>query len=225
MFIHKLENLGIHCDESAYLKFETYYEVLLEWNKKMNLTAITQKEEVFVKHFFDSICLIKAIDLNNQTLLDVGSGAGFPSIPLKILFPNLNITIVDSLNKRIKFLDFLAEKLNISIQTVHSRIEDFSKNNLFDIVTARAVAPLNILSEFCLPFVKIEGYFLPLKSTKTLDELNESKRAVKVLGGKIEEVINYSFDEYERYIIKIKKETPSPSKYPRPFQQIKKTPL
>lgn len=224
-FINRLANEGIQITEQMYQKFELYYELLVEWNEKINLTAITNKEEVFLKHFYDSICLCKGIDLNKQTLLDVGSGAGFPSVPLKIVFPDLEITIVDSLNKRITFLKLLAEKLDISVNAIHSRIEDFDKENRFDIVTARAVASLNVLCEFCIPFVKKSGYFLPLKSAKFSQELEQSQKAIKVLGGKYIDTFDYSYDQMERYILKIQKISETPIKYPRPYAQIKKTPL
>ncbi|MFH5882017.1 16S rRNA (guanine(527)-N(7))-methyltransferase RsmG [Liberiplasma polymorphum] len=225
LFLKKLQEINVTLTDEQYQKFEIYYEVLIEWNEKINLTAITEKHEVFLKHFYDSICVGKAVNLKDQTILDVGSGAGFPSIPLKIVYPNLQVTIVDSLNKRIKFLEVLSEKLEISFQATHSRIEDFGTRNTYDIVTARAVAPLNILCEFCLPFVKLNGYFLPLKSAKLQEELKLSENAMKTLGGIKEEIINYSYDDMERYIIKIIKKSQTPKKYPRPFQQIKKIPL
>lgn len=224
-FIELLNKEKINYNEEILNKFETYFNVLIEWNSKMNLTAITSKEDVYTKHFYDSLCLNKACTIDNQSILDVGSGAGFPSIPLKIVYPELKITIVDSLKKRITFLEHLTNELGIQVDLVHSRIEDYEKKEAFDIVTARAVASLNVLSEFCIPFVKLGGYFLPLKSKSFHEELQQSSQAFKTLGGKFIETIDYSYHDLERYIIKIEKINPTPKKYPRDYSKIKKQPL
>ncbi|MFP4287508.1 MAG: 16S rRNA (guanine(527)-N(7))-methyltransferase RsmG [Candidatus Izemoplasmataceae bacterium] len=224
-FLELLNNDKIEYDQDMLDKFEIYYETLIEWNKKMNLTAITDKEEVYKKHFYDSLCLAKALPMKNQTLLDVGSGAGFPSIPLKIIYPNLKVTIVDSLKKRIGFLENLIDKIGVDITLIHSRIEDFELKESFDIVTARAVANLTILTEFCMPFVKVNGYFLPLKSKSLNEELSQALQAIKILGGKYIKTIDYSYNNLERYIVMINKKKESPKKYPRDFSKIKKQPL
>lgn len=224
-FTDLLSKDKINYNQEILDKFEIYYNVLIEWNNKMNLTAITEKSDVYIKHFYDSLCLSKAFNASNQSILDVGSGAGFPSIPLKIIFPNLKITIVDSLRKRITFLEQLTKELGIEVNLIHSRIEDFDQKEAFDIVTARAVASLNVLSEFCIPYVKINGYFLPLKSKAFYEELDQATTAIKTLGGKFTEVVDYSYLDFERHILKIKKMNSTPKKYPRDFSKIKKQPL
>ena len=178
-------------NEDEKKKFETYYEELIKVNENMNLTAITEKNDVFDKHFFDSI-QIKDYLKGNESILDVGSGAGFPSLPLKIIYPNLKITIVDSLQKRINFLNELVKKLELKdVRLIHSRIEDFKEKELFDLVTARAVARQNILNEFCIPFVKINGLFIAMKGSNYEEELNESLNGIKELGGTLLEVKPY----------------------------------
>ena len=147
-FYEMLETLGITINDDQYNKFVTYFELLIEWNENINLTSITELKDVFIKHFFDSLCLVKGIDLNNQTLLDVGSGAGFPSIPLKIVFNNLEVTIIDSLNKRIKFLEALTKALDMDVRLIHGRVEEHNYKNHYDIVTARAVSNLRVLVNF-----------------------------------------------------------------------------
>ena len=224
-FINELQKLNITLSDQQYNQFEKYFDLLIEWNEKINLTAITDKKEVFYKHFIDSICVTKVIDFNNQSLLDVGSGAGFPSIPLKIIFPDLKITIVDALNKRIKFLELLCKSLDIKCYLIHSRIEDFKFKNNFDVVTARAVANLRVLSEFCIPFVKPDGYFLSLKGPNYLEELEESKNAISILGGTFENAISYSVQDSKRVILKIKKIRKTENKYPRKYNKIKIKPL
>ena len=224
-FINELQKLNITLSDQQYDQFEKYFDLLIEWNDKINLTAITDKKEVYYKHFIDSLSVSKVIDFNNQSLLDVGSGAGFPSIPLKIIFPDLKITIVDALNKRIKFLELLCEALNIDCYLIHSRIEDFKFKNHFDVVTARAVANLRVLSEFCIPFVKPNGYFLSLKGPRYLEELEESKQAIDILGGSFEETFKYSVLDSSRVILKIKKIKKTENKYPRKYNKIKIKPL
>lgn len=224
-FINELKSLNIELTEKQKHQFEIYFNRLIEWNSKINLTSITDKEEVYFKHFYDSLCFSKAVELKNQSLLDVGSGAGFPSIPLKIVFPSIRVTIIDALQKRINFLTILTEELNIDADLIHGRIEDFDKKESFDIVTARAVASLPMLTEMCLPFVKVGGLFIPLKSVSANEELQDSDYAIKLLGGQHHENFNYEFKNNHRTLIKITKIKPSPRKYPRLFKHIKNKPL
>ncbi len=205
-------------------QFETYYTLLIEWNEKINLTAITAKKEVYLKHFYDSLTLAfsHSFDQKDIRLCDVGAGAGFPSIPLKILFPDLNVTIVDSLNKRITFLQLLIEELGLTeVSLYHDRAETFGKNvdfrESFDFVTARAVARLNVLTELCLPLVKKEGYFIAMKAAKSEEEVQEAKKAISLLGGKwIEDLsITLPSSEDERHLLVIQKKKETPKKYPR----------
>lgn len=224
-FSEELNKLGIVLNDIQIAQFETYYNVLIDWNKKLNLTAITDKKEVFYKHFLDSIYLFKVESLINQTILDVGSGAGFPSIPLKIVFPDIQVTIVDALNKRIKFLEYLTKELEIKANLIHGRIEDFSGKESFDIVTARAVANLNMLSELCIPFVKQGGLFITLKGSNYDQELQKSAGALKELGVEQDGIYSYDMMGAQHVLIKFKKVWPTPSKYPRKFKKIKSRPL
>jgi len=224
-FIELLGELGITVTENQYQQFQKYYEILIEWNDKINLTAITDIEDVFMKHFYDSVCLVKAIDINHQTLLDVGSGAGFPSIPLKILFPELKVTIIDALNKRIKFLEILVKELDVEAELIHGRAEDYKRKHCFDIVTARAVANMQMLTELCLPFAKVNGVFAAMKGPRLVEELPGSLNAITVLGGKVKETIEYDIDDQKRSIVVIDKIQKSSPKYPRKFNQIKSNPL
>lgn len=228
--IEELKKININLDEKKQNMLDEYYELLLEWNEKINLTSITKKEDVYLKHFYDSLTLIKAVNLNvNLSLCDIGTGAGFPGLVLKICFPNLKITLVDSLSKRVDFLKKVIEKLNLKdIDAVHARAEDFSKDNResFDIVTSRAVAKLNILSELCIPLVKVNGYFIPMKANID-EEINISKNSLNILNSKIEDIISFKLPKEEsiRNIIKIKKERITDKKYPRIFSKISKNPL
>lgn len=224
-FVELLKTLGIEISDSQYIKFEKYFHFLVEWNEKINLTAITDLEGVFVKHFYDSLCLVKATEFTNQSLLDVGSGAGFPSIPLKILYPELNITIIDALSKRIKFLELLVKELDVEVELIHGRAEEYKRKHCFDIVTGRAVANMRMLSELCIPFVKVEGFFLAMKGSKSDSEVEESLFAIKELGGIIDKDISYQVSGQERHIVVIKKASKSPQKYPRRFNVIKSNPL
>ncbi len=220
-----LQDLNIALSEKQWNQFNRYYELLVEWNAKINLTTLTEMNDVFMKHFYDSLCLVKAIDLSTQSILDVGSGAGFPSIPLKIVFPDLKITIIDALNKRIKFLELLTNELGIQAYLVHGRAEEFERKNSFDIVTARAVANLRVLSELCIPFVKLGGVFIALKGPKYIEELSESQNAIKELGGIHLETKQYQVVDQERSLLIISKVEKTQKKYPRIFAQIKKNPL
>lgn len=223
-FIQELEKQGIHLTQEQLQQFQQYFQLLIEWNKKMNLTAITEKTEVYLKHFYDSLSLAFSQNFSDHSysLCDVGAGAGFPSIPLKIAFPHLHITIVDSLKKRITFLEEVQAKLGLeNTFFYHDRAETFGQNpqfrEQFDFVTARAVARLNILAEFCLPLVKKEGYFYAMKASKSDEEMLESKNAIALLGGKILQDIDFQlpYSQDTRHIIIIQKKKETPKKYPR----------
>ncbi|QNQ83068.1 16S rRNA (guanine(527)-N(7))-methyltransferase RsmG [Lactobacillus sp. PV037] len=225
IFTKNLAQNGIELTEKQKQQFATYYEELIATNEKVNLTRITDKEEVYSKHFYDSVTpLIEFKELfeGNKTLCDVGAGAGFPSLPIKILQPDLKVTIIDSLGKRLNFLKALIEKLGLeNVTLVHSRAEDAGKNpalrEKFDLVTGRAVARMSVLSEYCLPLVKKDGYLIALKGPKAQEELNDAKKAIKILGGEVQEVkelvLPNSTDE--RTLIVIKKVAITPKKYPR----------
>ena len=224
-FIEMLKALGITITDEKYEKFIMFYEILVEWNDKINLTSITDFEDVFMKHFYDSLCLVKSINLNDQRLLDVGSGAGFPSIPLKIIFDELDITIIDSLNKRIKFLEALTKSLNVKVRLIHGRVEDHNFRNHYDVVTARAVSNFRMLTELCLPFVKVGGLFIAFKGPKYKEELEEGRNAIDVLGGKLSKIIEYDVDNQQRSLIVIDKITSTEKQYPRIYSKIKSKPL
>lgn len=204
-------------------QFDTYFHLLVEWNEKMNLTAITEEKEVYLKHFYDSLLVGLKMSLDPQaSICDVGSGAGFPSIPLKILYPELSVTIVDSLKKRITFLQELTDQLGLTnVHLYHDRAETFGQNpefrEQFDYVTARAVARLNVLAELCLPLVKKDGYFLALKAAKSEEELQEAKPAIAQLGGKFieEKTMALPLSGDERHLLVIQKKKVTPKKYPR----------
>lgn len=228
-----LEQLRIFLNEKQIQQFIEYYEILVEWNKVMNLTAITDYEEVIAKHFLDSLALVKVCDLSGKKkVIDIGTGAGFPGIPLKIAFPELEIVLLDSLNKRIKFLNEVIEKLGLkNIRTIHGRAEDFAKHKeyreSFDLCVSRAVANLSTLSEYCLPYVKIEGNFIPYKSGKIDEEISQGEKAIKILGGKISQIDKFQLvdTDMERSFVVIKKEKNSPKKYPRKAGMPSKEPL
>ncbi|MFO3702539.1 16S rRNA (guanine(527)-N(7))-methyltransferase RsmG [Staphylococcus felis] len=229
----RLSTHGITLTEQQKKQFETYYEMLVAWNEKINLTSITEEHEVYLKHFYDSITPSFYHDFKAPlSLCDVGAGAGFPSIPLKIVFPNIHITIVDSLNKRIQFLNQLASELELEgVSFVHERAENFGKNQdyraSFDIVTARAVARLAVLSELCIPLVKKNGVFLALKSSKGEEELEEARFGIGIFGGRVSDIYTFELpeDAGERQIIKIEKRSQTPKKYPRKPGTPNKSPL
>lgn len=205
--------------------FVKYYNLLIEGNKICNLTAITDEDGVVEKHFYDSIFPQKYFSLNAK-VLDIGAGAGFPSIPLKLVRDDLSFTLLDSLNKRINFLNNTIQTLNLkNIESIHGRAEDFAKINdyreKFDFTTARAVANLKVLSEYCLPFVKVGGQFIAYKSGNCEEEINEAKQIICELGGKISKVIDYNIGENSRKLVIIEKTKETPKKYPRPTKQIK----
>lgn len=228
-FIEELNKIGIVLTLGQLSKLEKYYELLITWNKKINLTRIEAKKDVYLKHFYDSITLIKSINLTkNLKVCDIGTGAGFPGIVLKIVFPNLDVVLVDALNKRINFLNHVIESLKLeNIEAIHDRIENYAKNNLevFDLVTCRAVAKLNIISELCLPLAKINGYFIPMKATIE-DEISDTKY-LEVLKSKVESVITFNLpiENSIRNLIVIKKYGSIDNKYPRQYDKIIKNPL
>lgn len=222
-FIEALKEKGIELTDIQIDQFRKYFELLVEWNEKMNLTAITDLEGVYLKHFYDSISASFYFDFSKvTTLCDVGAGAGFPSLPIKICFPHLHVTIVDSLNKRIGFLNHLSEQLNLDhVEFVHARAEEFGQNQKyrekFDVTTARAVARLSVLSEFCVPLVKKGGSFVALKAAAGPEELKDAKRAIVTLGASLKEEFSYLLpvEESERTIYIFDKIKETPKKYPR----------
>ena len=228
-FIKYIEDLGITCDDDKLSRLNKYYEMLVEYNKVMNLTGITDKKQVYLKHFYDSLTIAKVINFNEyNTLCDIGTGAGFPGLVIKILYPHLRITLVDSLNKRINFLNDVIKELGLTdIETVHARIEDYAYNNKdrFDIVTARAVAPLNILLEYAIPITKVNSYFIAMKG-KIEDETTYSN-ALRVLKSEVEEIKEFKLpiENSDRTIYKIKKISKNNGKYPRKPSEIKKNML
>lgn len=231
-FKKALSEKGIELSDVQLAQFNTYYEELVEWNEKMNLTAITDQPSVYLKHFYDSITAAFYLDFTKPLkLCDVGAGAGFPSIPLKICFPQIEVTIVDSLNKRIQFLGHLSEKLNLTgVQFVHARAEDFGQSDhreKYDLVTARAVARLSVLAELCVPLVKNGGVFAAMKAASAPDELKDAEKALEKLGVKNENIHSFQLpiEESERYIQVFRKFKTTPKKYPRKPGVPNKSPI
>lgn len=222
---------GFSLEENDLAKLDRYAEYLVEWNEKINLTAITEPKEICLKHFLDSFLLLDAVEVpESASLIDVGTGAGFPSVPCKILRRDLKLTLLDSLQKRIRFLTGLSETLGLETACVHGRAEEEGKKpamrEQFDFATARAVAHLRELSEYCLPFVKLGGYFVALKGYDIEEELEEAQKAIRLLGGKIEAVKKYELPEgNRRAIVLIKKISQTPTKYPRIAAKMKKQPI
>ncbi len=233
-FQRDLEALEVRLTEEQIQQFLIYYEMLAEWNQMMNLTAITEYDEVMKKHFIDSISLVKAYDVKasnqvdtfhsfeNVKMIDVGTGAGFPGLALKIAYPNLKVTLLDSLNKRIQFLDAVIERLNLQeVETVHGRAEDFAKPNQlreqFDVCVSRAVANLSTLSEYCLPFVKVGGRFISYKSEKISEEIEAAGKAISILGGRVAKQVEFCLPDSDIYrnLLVIDKIKETPKKYPR----------
>ena len=228
-FIKEVEILGIEITDKKLEQLEKYYELLIEYNKVMNLTGITEKEEVYLKHFYDSLTISKIIDLNKEnSLCDLGSGAGFPGIVIKIFYPDLEIVLVDSLNKRINFLNIVIKELGLeNIIAIHSRIEEYAVANKekFDVVTARAVAPLNILLELGINLVKVEKYFIAMKGN--IENESSYDRAMKKLDCKLGNIVKFKLpiEESNRSLIKIIKEKATSKLFPRKYNEIKKKPL
>lgn len=221
---------SLEVTNDQYEKFVRYADLLVEWNEKINLTAITDPEGIAVKHFLDSVLPLTMFEIpQNATVIDVGTGAGFPGIPMKIMRDDLNLTLMDSLNKRVNFLSEVCTSIGITADCTHERAEDSGagvKREKFDIATARAVARLSVLAEYCLPFVKVGGAFVALKGTDCADEIKEAYTAIKTLGGKTEKVIEYALPTGDkRTLVVIRKIAPTPKAYPRPKGKMNKKPL
>ena len=232
LLLNYAKDYGINLDEKAPERFKIYYNFLVEYNKHTNLTSITEEKDVIIKHFLDSIIVSKFLELTpGLRLIDVGTGAGFPGVPLKIANPEIDLTLLDILNKRIIFLNKLVEKLGLTSEIFHNRAEECGKNKKFrekfNIVTSRAVAKLTVLSEYCLPLLKVGGYFVSLKGSNVENEIEESKKSIEVLGGKIERVEKFDLPEGKggRAIVIIKKISSTPGKYPRSNANISKFPI
>lgn len=233
IFDIKLKKLGIVLTEKMKEQFDRYFELLVEWNRMMNLTGITDYNEVNEKHFLDSLAIVKVQDIEMiSTVIDIGTGAGFPGIPLKIVYPHLKVTLLDSLNKRIKFLNCVIQELALEdISAFHGRAEDFAKKGeyreRYDLCVSRAVANLATLSEYCLPYVKRNGLFVSYKSGEIEEELCKSEKAVSVLGGKIEKVEKFCLPESDisRSFVMIRKDRSTPGRFPRKAGLPSKEPL
>lgn len=229
-FINYTKELNIELDKDKLNKLERYYELLVEWNKKMNLTGITERTQVYLKHFYDSLTLNKIVDLNQDlSLVDIGTGAGFPGLVLKIVFPNLKITLIDSLNKRIEFLKEVIKELGLKdIEAIHARSEEYGIKNRekFDIATARAVAPLNILLEYSIPMLKVNAFFVPMKANIS-QEIIESQNALKNLDAEIISQLEFELpiELSKRTLIKVRKNKNTKKIFPRKYSDIKKRPL
>ena len=233
ILIESLEKIGIKISRKQEEQFDAYQRLLDEWNKVMNLTGITEYSEVVEKHYVDSLSIVKTLDMNQvENVIDVGPGAGFPGLPLKIAFPHLKVTLLDSLNKRIKFLNEVIDELGLEdIHTIHGRAEDYAKDptyrEQYDLCVSRAVANLATLSEYCLPYVRVNGMFVPYKSGEIDEEVQNSKKAVNILGGKIEDVVKFELPgtDIGRSFVKIHKEKNTPKKYPRKAGMPSKEPI
>ena len=232
-FYNLLAEQNLPLSDQQKKQFERYFELLVEWNEKINLTAITDKDEVYLKHFYDSIAPILQglIPNENIKLLDIGAGAGFPSLPMKILYPQLDVTIIDSLNKRINFLQLLAQELDLDgVHFYHGRAEDLAQDKNFrahyDFVTARAVARMQVLSELTIPYLKVGGKLLALKASNAPEELLEAKNALNLLFSKVEDNLSYALPNGDpRYITVVEKKKETPNKYPRKAGMPNKRPL
>lgn len=227
-----LEALDIVLNDDQINQFIDYYDILISWNKVMNLTSITDFNEVIYKHFIDSLSIVKVFRPEKEKIIDIGTGAGFPGIPIKIAFPNVKIVLMDSLNKRIQFLNEVISRLQLkNITAIHGRAEDYGRKpeyrEVFDICTSRAVANLSTLSEYCIPFIKKCGLFIAYKSGNVEEELNKATKAIKTLGGSVIEVNEFDLPstDISRSLIKIEKIFETPGKYPRPAGKPAKEPL
>lgn len=226
-------NEKLNFDEDKYNKFMLYKDMIKEWNEKINLTAITEDDEIIKKHFIDSIKVFKIDELkSSKRIIDIGTGGGFPGIPMKIMNPECEMVLLDSLNKRINFLNEVIKELKLeNIEAIHGRAEDFIKQNncreSFDAVVSRAVANLTVLSEFCLPYVKIGGYFVALKGPAIEEEMNNAKNALKILGGEVERIEKVTIEgsDLNHNLVVIKKIKETPKKYPRKAGMVTKNPL
>lgn len=232
-FLENCKKMNLTLSVKQQKQFVRYYELLVEWNSFMNLTGITEFQEVLQKHFEDSCAVVKAADLTKmETVMDVGTGAGFPGLPLKIAFPHLKVVLLDSLGKRVKFLNHVIEELQLeNITAIHGRAEDFARKEeyreQFDLVVSRAVANLSSLSEYCIPYTKINGQFISYKSGKIDEELDQAKKAIFLLGGKLENTVKFQLEgsDIDRSLIVIRKETKTAKKYPRKAGMPSREPL
>ena len=233
MLKEKLQQLNIHADAKMLDQFDQFYHLLVEWNKVMNLTGITDYEDVVEKHFVDSLSLVHAMDMQKiSTVIDVGTGAGFPGIPLKIAFPHLQVVLLDSLNKRINFLNEVIARLGLKkIQAIHGRAEEYARKTeyreTFDLCVSRAVANLSVLSEYCVPYIRVGGIFISYKSGEIEDEVKNARKAVDILGGTIRDVVKFDLPgtEIHRSFVIIEKNRPTQKKYPRKAGTPAKEPL
>lgn len=233
MLAEALKEKDIHLSETQKEQLRRYYEVLVDWNDRMNLTAITEKDAVYLKHFYDSITAAFDFDFQRPLrIVDVGAGAGFPSLPLKICFPEIDVTIVDSLNKRITFLNALAEELHLTgVAFYHDRAEQFAQKSehreQYDLAISRAVARMSVLTELCLPLVKQEGTFIAMKASGADEELQDAQKAISLLGGKVAKKFSFPLPEEggERTIVHIVKKKPTPKKFPRKAGTPNKQPI
>ena len=227
----KAKSFNIELNNEALSRFDTYGRLLVEWNEKINLTAITEPEEIVIKHFVDSLTIFSYVDIpEGSKVIDVGTGAGFPGLVMLIARPDIDLTLMDSTNKKLNVIRDILGRIGLEANVVHMRAEqagqDKSFREQYDFVTARAVANLRDLSEYCLPFVKVGGSFISMKSARTNEEIDEAKAAVKILGGKIEHIDSFDlFNSGERTIINVKKISSTPTKYPRPSAKMAKFPL
>ena len=230
VLVDGMKKIDIQLTDEQIEKFNIYCELQIEWNNKKNLTAIKEPVDIAVKHFVDSCSVLKYVKVkNNAKVIDIGTGAGFPGIPLKIVRNDFKITLLDSLNKRLIFLNEVADKLGFDIETVHGRAEDFGRKDeyreRYDIAISRAVAPLNVLSEYCVPFVRNGGKFISMKGPNVQSEIDESKKAIKVLGGKYNNVVQFNINDNSRSIVIVDKISQTPYTYPRHGSKISKKPL
>lgn len=232
-FGEQLSEIGISLSDTQKSQFDKYYELLTEWNKVMNLTSITEYDAVYEKHFVDSLAVVRAIDMQSiETVIDIGTGAGFPGLPLKIVFPHLKVTLLDSLNKRINFLNTVIQELGMNnVVALHGRAEDYARQKeyreKFDLCVSRAVAKLSILSEYCIPYIRVGGILISYKSGNIDEEIAQSKNAIKALGGKIENTVKFQLPgtEIGRSFVKIEKIKNTAKKYPRKAGVPGKEPL
>lgn len=235
-FMKQIEAFGITLDDAQFEALEVYAGNLLEWNKVMNLTAITEIPDIYTKHFLDSLSIVGVIPQDQLgtglTLMDVGTGAGFPGLPIAIAFPNIHVTLMDSLNKRCRFLQDTVQKLELSnVEVIHARAEELSRNKkyreMYDICVSRAVANLSTLSEYCLPFVKKGGYFLSYKSEKIYEEMETGQKAASILGGTVDQMMSFQLPDtdYRRTLVLIRKDRETPAKYPRKAGTPSKEPI
>lgn len=232
MLIDGLKLYNIDFNDDIINRFDSYINTLVEWNKKINLTSIVEESEIIKKHFLDSIsCVESGLDFENKKVIDVGTGAGFPGVPLKIVFPKMDITLLDSLKKRTLFLEELMNNLKLKSNIIHGRAEDYGNKDLyrekFDIIVSRAVASIDILSEYTLPFIKKGGYAIYMKGPSIFDEIEKGKKALEVLGGSVEKIISTKSynNEYSHYIAVVKKDNICPKKYPRKAGIVEKNPI